>query len=686
MKKFLIILGVIVLLLVAVVVAVPFIVPKSTLVALVTEQIEDITGRKVHIGGEPDFSIFPEVKLSISDVSLSNAEGGKATNLAEIGSADIEVDLMAAISGNVVVKKFVLINPVIAIEKDKNGRFNFEFGDDNPGDTGQQSDSSSSDGGTGEGLALSLDDVRLENATLIYDDAQTGERQEIKGFNAKLSLPAATGPFDLDANAEWRGRKIEIVAHVDNPMALGEGNSTALNATVASGDMFKVGFEGTAANGASPEGAGKISIDVSDLAGLLAWVEVALGPDVKLPTTIAISGDLTASPLRAALGAASIGFDNNTLTGSLSAGLSGGKPFAIADLTAGELDLRAYLPKNEGAEASGSGSDAAAGPSDWSDDKIDLSGLSAADADIRLKAQKITTGIVDTGKTDVAIIVKGKQASVTIHELALFDGGVTGNVGIDLRKGDPAIAVKLDVAGLQARPALQQFADYGDFLGTVNISIDLATRGDTERKLVSALNGKGNMSVTDGAIIGYNFAAAFRNIGTGGLDMEYDKSAKTDFAEISASFTAKNGLIHNPDLKMNAPLLRVTGKGDIPLPPRTIDYRALPKLVASLTGQGASGDGGLGVPILVTGSWDDPSIQPDLEGVVKGVLEAPGDAIKGVSDTVKGVTEGGTGAVKGVLDSVTGGGSSDATAPKSDDSTGGAAGGAVKKLKGLFGD
>lgn len=685
MKKVLIALGVIVVLVIAAVVAVGFLVPKSAMVAYVVETIEDATGRKVHVGGEPEFSLFPEVKLSISDVALSNAEGGKAANLAEIGSADIEVDLMAAISGEVVVKKFVLIDPIIAIEKDKNGRFNFELGDDGPGNAGDQS-SAPKEGGAGEGLKLSLDDVRLQNATLIYDDAQTGERQEIKGFNAKLSLPAATGPFNMEADAEWRGRTVAIVANVDNPMTLGEGGSTSLGATVSSGDLFQLSFQGTAATGAAPEGAGKVRINVSDLPGLLAWVEVALGPDVKLPTTIGIAGDLTGSPEKVSLSAATISFDKNSLTGSLSAGLAGGKPFAVADLDGGDLDLRAYLPASESGSGGGDSASAAGGSSDWSDDKIDLSGLSAADADIRLRANRITTGIVDTGKTDIAVVAKGMQANVTINELSLYEGAVTGALGVDRRKGDPVMSIKLNVAGLQAQPALQQLADYGDFLGTVNLSLDMTTRGDTERKLVSALNGNGSLVVADGAILGYNLAAAVRNIGTGGLDMDYDKSAKTDFAEISGTFSAKNGVVNNPDLKMNAPLLRVTGKGDIMLPPRTIDYRALPKLVASLTGQGASEGGGLGVPILIKGSWDDPSIQPDLEGVVKGVLEAPGDAVKGVTDTVKGVTEGGAGAVKGVLDSVTGGGSTESTSKESEGSSDNPVSGGVKKLKGLFGN
>ncbi|WP_417516304.1 AsmA family protein [Minwuia sp.] len=689
MKRILIILGVIVVLLVAAIVAVPFIVPKSAMTAYVVGQIESATGRKVTVGAEPEFSIFPEVKLSLSEVTLSNPEGATTENLAEIGSADIEVDLIAALSGEVVIQKFVLIDPIFVVEKDKNGRFNFEMGDNTrTSDTGSPATGGGGAGGIGDGLVLSLNDVRLENATLVYFDATTGERQEVRGFNAALSLPAIEGPFDIEADAEWRERRVALVAHVDNPLALTKDGSTALTATVSNDDMFTVNFEGTAQGGAVPEGAGKAEVEVSDLAALLAWVDVALGPDVKLPSTVAISGNMTGSPEKVAIADAVIRFDQNTLTGNLSAGLTGGKPYAVADLSSEALDLRAYLPEGGSAEgASGSGgSGQAGGSSGWSDEKIDLSGLSAADADIRLRAGQITTGIVDTGKTDIAIVAKGKRADLTINELALYEGNAAGSVGIDMRNEVPAIAIDLNVANVQARPALQQLADYGDLLGTVNLKANMTTRGDTERKLVSALNGTGNLTITDGAIIGYNLAAAVRNISTGGLNMDYDSSEKTDFAEISASFTAKNGLVNNPDLKMNAPLLRVTGAGDIALPPRTLDYRAVPKLVASLTGQGAGGERGLSVPILITGSWDNPSIRPDLEGVIKGVLESPEDAVKNVQGIVEGAGKGG---VKGVLDAVTGGGSGSGetdAAPADETEPENPAAGAVKKLKGLFGN
>jgi len=685
MKRVLIAIGVILVLLVAIVIIVPFVVPTSTLVDYVKEEVEGATGRKLTVNGDPSFSIFPDVALTLPEVALSNAPGGEAEDLVRIKSADIQVDLMAAISGDVVIKRFVLVEPVIAIEKDANGRFNFEFDPPAGAAAPAASESSSGDsGGGGGGLALRLDDVRLENATFIYMDAQTGQRQELKGVNAKLSLPDFAGPFDMDASAEWQGRQVSVVAHVDKPQAIAAGQETALRLTAESGDLFKVDFNGTATAGTAPKGAGRLTVTADRLGELLAWVGAAMGPEVKLPSSISLDANVTGSPTAVALSDAAIGFDENRLTGAIRAGLAGARPSLFADLSGGDLDLRPYMPAEakEGVGTSAGAAAPAGGSKDWSDDPIDLSGLDAADVDLHIAADSIKTGIVDTAATDIKLVSEGKRTNLTITKLGLYDGDATGAVSIDRRGATPKFAIKLDGNGIQAQPMLQQFADFGDFLGTVELAVDMTTAGASERQIVSALNGTGALTVRDGAIIGYNLAAAVRGVSTANLDLDYDKAEKTDFAEISATWTANNGVISNSDLMMNAPLLRVTGKGTVSLPPRQIDYRVLPKLVASLAGQGSKSAGGLGVPILVKGSLDDPSIQPDLEGVVRGVIEAPGDAVKGVID-------GGGGAVKGLLDSVTGGGKSTAEEGASSGSptqeSSNPVEGAAKKLKGLFG-
>jgi AsmA protein len=127
---------------------------------------------------------------------------------------------------------------------------------------------------------------------------------------------------------------------------------------------------------------------------------------------------------------------------------------------------------------------------------------------------------------------------------------------------------------------------------------------------------------------------------------------------------------------MLAPLVRVTGAGDVPLPPRTIDYRAEAKLVSSLEGQGGNEAlAGLPIPIHVKGSWDKPKIKVDWESVfqaalldpermaimpddMKGTAQGLGIAIPGFGGGGEGEGAGGVeGAIGGALNQLLGGGS-----------------------------
>jgi AsmA protein len=124
----------------------------------------------------------------------------------------------------------------------------------------------------------------------------------------------------------------------------------------------------------------------------------------------------------------------------------------------------------------------------------------------------------------------------------------------------------------------------------------------------------------DGAVRGINLAAMVRNIQGAFLDPEARKQQKTDFAELGGTYTIKSGILTNQDLELKSPLLRVTGKGTVNLPQRTVNYRVEPKAVASATGQGGASDvSGIMVPVIVEGPWDNLSYKPDLAGAIGGV-------------------------------------------------------------------
>jgi AsmA protein len=54
----------------------------------------------------------------------------------------------------------------------------------------------------------------------------------------------------------------------------------------------------------------------------------------------------------------------------------------------------------------------------------------------------------------------------------------------------------------------------------------------------------------------------------------------------------------------------------------TLDFRVDPKLVSTIKGQGDAKDrSGLGVPILVSGTFASPSFRPDVERLAKDKLK-----------------------------------------------------------------
>ncbi len=65
-----------------------------------------------------------------------------------------------------------------------------------------------------------------------------------------------------------------------------------------------------------------------------------------------------------------------------------------------------------------------------------------------------------------------------------------------------------------------------------------------------------------------------------------DKSQKTDFSEMTGTFTIRNGVAHNSDLSVKSPLLRVGGEGDINIGEDSLNYLVKASVVGTTKGQG----------------------------------------------------------------------------------------------------
>ena len=687
LKKLLIGLGVVVVLLIAAVFIVPALIPMETYKDELTARVKSATGRDLTINGDVSLSLFPTLGIEVGEVVFSNAEGAAQPQMVSLTGMTVALKLMPLISSRIEVEKFILLNPVINLEVDEAGRPNWDFAGmaaqaeagAAAGTTEAAQAQAQADGGFGiEGI--SLGEVRLENGTVRYSDRRSGEEMVISKINMDLDLPGLDAPMVASGRATWNGEEVSLTLRIESPANAMAGATTPLSISVDSSPV-KLAFDGSVTNGQTAAAGGTVDLDVPSVRALAAWAGSPLAFEGDGFGPLSIKGTLALDGQKISFSGAEIGFDAIEGKGEVAFDGGGVVPYIMAKLAVDRLDLNPYLPppppESEAATgdaatsgSSGGGGEAQAGT--WSDEPIDASALGTVNADLAFSSGEILMQNIKIDGGAVAVKLRDGKLNVDLTDLKLYGGQGGAQVTIDASGGALAIANKIEVSGIQARPMLDDASGMDWLEGTGGFALDVSGRGASQKEIVSSLGGNGSFKFLDGALYGFNIAEIMRQVGSGDITAVFDPDSlgegqKTDFAELSGTYVIQNGVVRNDDLKMLSPLLRVTGAGTAAMPPRTIDYRIEPKLVGSLEGQGGQGDmKGLTVPMLIKGPWHDYDIEPDLAAMLASNPEALLQGLTAGGLTLPGLPAlgGGTGttdpaaAVESVIEGVLSGGDS----------------------------
>ena len=611
-----------IVILVAAVVAIPFVIPADIVASQVVQLTKDKTGRDLTLGGDISFSVYPNVGVSLEDVSLSNPPGMPEGVMLTTGKMRLSLQLMPLLSGNVKVKTFELVEPRVNLLTDVNGKSNWDFGAPDAG-RDQPSDpapDATPDGGAGADFGqISLDDVRIVNGVVRYLDETAGTAFEGTNVNVALSLPSAQSNLNVSGSMTWRGETVELKTVLGPLDQLTQNKATNLQLQIASTHLA-TSFSGSLSLQDGFALDGKLDAKSPSLRNLAAWTGNPLAPgqgleDFSAGATVKIAGG------EISLGDAQLGLDGMRAQGTMTVNTNGTRPLITASLGVDQIDLNKYMTapsNNQPSQPS-----AAAG---WSDEPLDLSGLRAVDANLRMAASKIQYRKVTIDNSQLSVTMKGGQLEASLEKLSLYDGSAIGVLVLDGSTNTPTIAANFKTQGLSALPLLRDFAEFDWIEGTGQFAGNLTATGGSQRQLVQNLNGTLQVLFEDGAIRGINIAQMMRGLGTNILNgWSRSETQKTDFASLSASYKVTKGVAVNSDLSMLGPLVRLSGGGVVNMPNQTLDYRVDPKLVASLEGQGGAADlAGFNVPIIIKGPWAKPKIYPDIAGI----LDNPAEALK----------------------------------------------------------
>jgi AsmA protein len=289
----------------------------------------------------------------------------------------------------------------------------------------------------------------------------------------------------------------------------------------------------------------------------------------------------------------------------------------------------------------------------WSSATIDLSRLNYVDAQMRISAAALDVGDAHFAPVAIDTALLNGVSKTNFSNLGVYGGQASGQLTVDVSAGDPVYAFNSDLTGVRALPLLRSAADFDKLDGKLQAKIAVRSSGNSQRAMMSGLNGTVFAVFADGSIRGLNVAQMIRSLTSGTLSgWQEGKEQATDLSQLSASFRIDKGQATTTDLNLVGPLVKMTGAGTIDLAAKAVAFRVEPKLVMTTEGQGRTTDPvGLGIPVVIDGPWAQPRIYPDMAGI----LDNPDAAYAKLKEMGKGLF-GSNGALGGLLGGLSGNG------------------------------
>jgi AsmA protein len=324
-------------------------------------------------------------------------------------------------------------------------------------------------------------------------------------------------------------------------------------------------------------------------------------------------------------------------------------PAYTFDVAIDRLNLDQYFPpKPKGGSASTGASESKGGGEAKADAKaedtpIDLSALKTLNANGKLQCGALQVKGLKLANLKAEVKAANGRLDGP-HSANLYDGAVNGAVGLNAEGN--RVALKETMTNVSVGPLLRDAAQQDRLEGRGNVNLDVTGAGATVNTLKKSLGGSAKVNLRDGAIKGIDFGAIIDKVKSlGGKSEEGSANSQdqTKFTELNATFAIKNGVAHNQDLDIKAPLIRVTGAGDIDVGNSSIDYTVKPTLVATAKGQGGKDVGqlsGLTVPVKLTGPLDGMKYKVDYSAAASDLAKSKvGEKAKEAIEQNKGKVE-----------------------------------------------
>ena len=651
LKVVAIVVGALVVIVVAVLVAVGYLFNPNDYKGQISATVAKATGRTLTLDGNLALSTFPTIRIQVGSATLSNAQGFGPAPMAKIGGAELRVSLWPLLFGKFDIGQARLSGLELNLARDARGRNNWQ---DLGGGSAPGAGAAQSSGGGGKNLNLGVDSLEIDDARVTWNDASTGGKWELLGFGLDAKSFGVGKKFPLDLRFALSGADVavKVASSMEATITLasdeyrldklvskisgsgkgwpgGQGDATLkIDSLDANLDKETLDLDGLSLTvlGITTTGSlkgtklmsnlslsGAVDIQQFDPRDVLGALKVKVDTaDPKVLRSASAKANFLYNSKQTGLSDMQLRLDDSTLTGRV--GLEGEKlTYALA---VDDINVDRYLPPSGKADAP---------KNEGSLDAVDLplDVLRSLNADGTLKFGKAKFSGLTVSDAAFGLAAANGMLKLT-PTASLYGGKYGGDISVTVAKTDAKMTIAQHVDAVNLDPLGKDLLGAQYFTGLGDVKLDLVATGSNLGQMRKGVDGAVSFDVKNGSLEGVDLWYELRRVRA-----VLDKSEapprppgprRTTFASLAGTGDVKDALLTNKDLKGVLDFMTITGSGTVNLLDDKIDLDLKATMV---DGPKLQSDplmakyAGQSLPLHATGTMSEPSVVPDVSAIAK---------------------------------------------------------------------
>jgi AsmA protein len=577
--------------------ALPYLVSEQQIRGAASRSIQAATGLVPRIDGPVRLALLPRPAIQVQEIYLDDGtKSGPA-----VGALQASLQFWPLLFGEIKVATLTLDRLRLAIEFSADGKLV---------------------GGLPINPAIAdnedVPELRVANGSILFRVQGRDHVHIISRVDASLNWSGAsltaTGSFLLG------NKPTNASLVIADTAALAKGQRSGLRFRIES-EPARLGYEGGITFRESTlQGEGSISADGRSLREALAL----FGATPPSPTgfgRFSAKAAVTLTPIALAFSNLALELDDNRATGGLTWKRDANRSILQGALASEVTDLSIYQSPIQ--LTSGNGRE-------WTRQPLDTTTLENFDVDLRLSCGKLVVGRVEIGKAAIALGVKNRLFTLAIGEAQFYGGTLRGNANWNAADEIPSLRLDANLGNFDLERGLGGLTGFRRLEGKGSLTVAVTSKGKSVHELASAIDGKVQLAMKQGALAGINAEAVLRRLerrplsGTGDL-----RGGRTPFDRLNGNLDINNGTAVLTGFDIESPILRISLQGESSIVLRDLDLRGTASLVRAA--QSGSTQVAFELPFLISGTWDNPYLLPDPDALIRhsGATAPLLDAVRG---------------------------------------------------------